>query len=59
MDGLGEGIETDRIGAEGRLYEDKDGDEEVDKERDSLRRRGSWMTVAAWLGASTSSGPSD
>ena len=36
MDGLGEGIETDRIGAEGRLCEDKNGDEEVDKERDSF-----------------------
>jgi len=36
MDGLGEGIETDRIGAEGRLCEGKNGDEEVDKERDSF-----------------------
>ena len=36
MDGLGEEIETDRIGAEGRLCEDKNGDEEVDKERDSI-----------------------
>lgn len=36
MDGLGEEIETDRIGAEGRLCEDKNGDEEVDKERDSF-----------------------
>ena len=32
----GLGIETDRIGAEGRLCEDKNGDEEVDKERDSF-----------------------
>ena len=35
VDGPGEGIETDRIGAKGRPYEDKNGDE-VDKGRDSF-----------------------
>lgn len=36
VDGPGEGIETDRIEAEGRPYEDGNGDEEADKGTDSF-----------------------
>lgn len=50
VDGPGEGIETDRIGVEGRPYEDED--EEADKGGIVLRRRGYWRTMTAWLGVS-------
>lgn len=56
VDGPGEGIETDRIGAEGRSYGVRMRTRMRMRERIRggivLRRRGYWRTVTAWLGAS-------
>lgn len=54
MDGPGKGIDTDRIGAEGRPYGMRMRMRMRERIRGGIvwRRRGYWRTVAAWLGAS-------
>ena len=60
VDGPSEGIETDRIEAEGRPYEDGNEDEEADKGTESFAAKRLLTDVGRMARSQpTSSGPSD